>query len=233
MNRKLMLGMLVLFGLMSLGGRAVAESGRKMKFFGQIETWSTADAFDAAKDANKAVVEDPLSPYFESSEKVDAGMGGRIGALSPIGENGFFLGESIGFIKGPKGTFTVSDGNSPSDNNARVEDKTSFLRIMAEARKHFSINKVLGLRLGAGIGLAMGKIEETFSAFSSPLTFSGSSSDEWTGLTWEITPSILFKAGETNIELGVTYAAFPTLSENDNFYKFKWNPFGLHLGVEF
>ncbi len=89
------------------------------------------------------------------------------------------------------------------------------------------------MRVGAGFGLARGKIEETYSGKLYSTPFSGSASDTWTGVTWEISPSILFKAGQTNIELGVTYAVFPTLDENTEFFQFEWHPFGFHLGVEF
>lgn len=234
MKRKSSLVVSVLLALMFIGGGAAfAESSRKIKLFGQIEYWSTEDAFKDTKDAFTASVEDPDSPFFEGSNKVDAGVGGRFGFLSPIAENGFLLGGSLGYIKGPKGTFTLSDGDNPSTNNLHQEDETTFIRALAEARKHFTINEKVGIRIGAGLGLAKGKIEETYSGklFSTP--FSGSASKTWTGVTWEISPSILFKAGETNIEFGITYASLPTLDEDAEFFQFKWNPFGFHLGLEF
>lgn len=223
----------VMFALVFFGGRAFAESGRTVKYFGQIEFWSTDDAFKDTKDAYISLYENPSAPFNKESNKIDPGVGGRFGFLSPIGEKGFLLGGSLGYIKGPKGTFTLSDGYTFSANNLRQEDETTFIRVLGEARKHFTVTEKVGLRIGLGFGLANGKIEETYSGEYFTTPFSGSASKTWSGVTWEISPSVLFKAGDTNIELGVTYASFPTLDEDSDFFQFEWNPFGIHLGVEF
>ncbi|MBK8574588.1 MAG: hypothetical protein IPN90_02535 [Elusimicrobia bacterium] len=216
-----------------LGETPGGNTEHKVHFFCQIETWSTADAFKESKEATKEILNDPSLPFNESSVEIESGVGGRIGFLASMEEDGYLLGGSLGYIKGPTGTFTFSDGNSPPNNEARIEEKTSFIRIMAEGRKHFTLNKTVGIRLGAGLGFAIGNIEDTYTFFINPFRSSMSQSQSWTGLTWELTPSILFKAGETNIEFGITYASLPTLGENDDFYEFKWNPLGLHLGLGF
>ena len=33
--------------------------------------------------------------------------------------------------------------------------------------------------------------------------------------------------------LACAAAALPTLDEDSDFFQFEWNPFGIHLGVEF
>lgn len=55
----------------------------------------------------------------------------------------------------------------------------------------------------------------------------------WSGLTWEITPSIYIPSGTSKIELGVRLAGFPTFKQSGGFSEFKWNPFVVFLGVHF
>jgi hypothetical protein len=52
-------------------------------------------------------------------------------------------------------------------------------------------------------------------------------------LTWEVGPAIAFVTEKVGVELALTYAQMPTAKNSQTFQEFKWNPFGIRLGVEF
>lgn len=225
----------VLFGVLSA---ARAEGSPKKKFFGQMEYWSTGGAFKGNEDAMNDALEFYRSlgiPTIESDYEVKPGMGFRFGLLAPDRGQSIQWGGSLGYVIGPKNSlFTFADDGLDFEYE-ELEERTKFIRLMCEAKTRVKFSGNAGIRLGAGLGLALGEIRQVYyyenSTFGFPIQ--GSESKTWTGITWELSPSLVFKAGNANVELGVAIAGFPKLSSEDAFNEFNWTPFGVRLGIEF
>jgi hypothetical protein len=236
--------MAMLAGLMTLSATGVSAGDvaeRKLRFFGQLEYWTTDDAFEKNESELNEYVDSvvaSLPPGFLTTVNkefnVDPGNGARLGVLYPV-QPSVLIGGSLGYITGPKNktSYYLSDG--VDFETTAIEEKTTFVRALVEVRKHFKLTDALGLRLGGGIGIAQGKIKQSFfyndSFGGGP--FGNNPSKTWSGVTWELVPSLLVKAGKTNFEIGVAYADFPGLKEDSDFNKLDWTPFGIRLGLEF
>jgi hypothetical protein len=206
--------------------------GRKARVFGQLEYWLEGDAYEGESRLVDEAVEDPFSPYFEGAKDVSTGFGGRMGVMVPAA-SGLAMGGSLGYIRGPKGEFKVTDGLVPPDDEAKWTLETTFLRLMFEMKKDIAISDKAALRLGFGLGFAKGSIDQEYREIGPGYSSTADSSSSWTGLSWEISPALAFNAGSNRVELGVMYAGFPKLNKKDNFEEFEWKPFGFRIAMEF
>ena len=116
---------------------------------------------------------------------------------------------------------------------------------MFEGKKKLSLKGKMELRLGAGIGVASGKLEDSYEdrTIFDPTYFGPTpdnlvqtdESKKWTGVTWEIGPALAYAGDRVDVEIGLVYSSFPKMKEDQNksLAEFKWNPIGIRLGVAF
>lgn len=212
---------------------ASESASKKWMPFAQLEYWMADDAYEKnEQDFNDAMA---FGSALSGSSDISEGMGIRLGAFWPTKTEGFDIGASLGYIKGPEGKFNIRfpfTGISPQEINDEYD--TTFIRVLFEARKCIDISTNMGINLRGGIGLAMGDINDSYSISYFPgLKRTTEFSDSWTGASFELAPSFVIKGSSLNFEIGVAYAVFPKLKETEDLYEFTWNPFGLWVGMQF
>lgn len=216
-------------------------SDRKFRYFSALEYWTAADAY---KDIEDLWVEEGQSWDLSNvSDNVSGGMGARAGAFFSTPIQGFEAGGSIGFVRGPNAKFSIhTEDFSPPATTWDEVDKYSlqFVRILAQARKRFPLSDKFSADIGVGVGVARARLENEYAC-----VVSGSGGcvpfDSYTetdsGLTYEVGPAIVYTGESLNVELGMTYAHFPTVKVTPDVInmplEFKWNPIGVRVGVEF
>ncbi len=208
------------------------------RIFAALEYFSVGGSNKTFEDNSRDTVVG-LSEFFgftsvSASTKVDPGLGGRVGLLYPQSNDREF-GFSLGFIRGPAATqkFDIDPGLSSA---ATITNKmeTSFIRGLIEGAQKFRMGENSFIKLGAGLGLARGKAEQTLSSTGSLTTTDPSDSKDWTGFTWEATLSDVFRIGQqTDLEIGLRYAQFPKKKESDEMVEIKWNPVIVFVGLIF
>ena len=218
-----------------------AQSDKLPKRFVQIEIYGRDNAYDNFEDILKDSVDDPFSPYIAGAGEIKGGMGIRAGVLFPTQAKGEYLGGTVGFVMGPSGRVSATDGFRPSHDNYSLESKTQFIRVMLEGRKQFDLSQEVAFRLGAGLGLAHSKTTEVYREV---LSGSGNHHEVFntrSGFSYEIATSILFSVWRNKIELGIAYDGFPEIrSFKDSILwpteyrkSYRWNPISLRIGMEF
>lgn len=217
---------------------------KKLTFFGQAEYLTYSNAFGKAEDSfNQAVGEDQASMVgsgsMTSDSKTSGGVGFRIGALATTPLKGLKVGGSFGYILGPsftgKENFFYNDGWIET---VKGEDTSKLFRYMGEAKYSVPLGEKFQARLGFAMGLAALKVTEKGSYDGSgggfsPASASYKKSISTMKLSWEIGPAVAYVTDQIGVELALTYAQMPTAEDMNTFEKFKWNPIGVRLGVEF
>lgn len=215
-----------------------AEAARPAWLF-RLQSWGANDAFDGDEKSLRQAMDFLVNDvgYDTASFEMEKSGGWEIrtGVLFERSDTGWAVGPSIGYIKGPESTVDIVARSPGNDGTAHYTDKTQFVRALVEVAKTVPLTDSIAFRLGGAAGIARGKIETTngrntgsfVTVVGLPPTFSGS--HDWTGVTWEISPTFIFG----HFEIGFSYASFPKMKENDDYNEFKWNPYGLILGVRF
>ena len=216
-----------LAALLLLAGAAQA-AGRPV-IFTQIEYWLEDDAFEKDEegiDQVKALGAD------KAEIDISGGVGGRFGVFIQTAREGLEWGGSLGYIKGPEAD--VSIFNAAPAGTVEANAETSFWRLLLELRQRARVRDGLEVRLRGGLGVARGEIEA--SGTSTGIFFlpgPDTVKNDWTGFTWEITPSIAFVGERMALDIGIALAGFPKMKENDDFNEFEWMPIGFRVGLEF
>jgi hypothetical protein len=129
---------------------------------------------------------------------------------------------------------------SASAGNARATEKidTSFVRALVEFQNTVPLGRQVALRFKGGIGVAQGRIESDQTYSGTFVTILGaprsySASDKWTGITWEIGPALVITGEKIDLDIGLSYAGFPKLKENDDFTEFDWSALGIQVAIGF
>jgi len=230
-----------LFLILSITEMSHGEEGRKTLLFGTLDYFGVGgfnESFEKTTNDAANVIANAGQPANAKTE-TKAGYGARFGIMFPIQSvNGFEAGGSIGYLVGPQAEQTLEVVGPPLGNgNLKQTTKTDFFRFLLEIAEKVKIRDNVSLRLGAGLGGVSCHAKENHSTSGSVLAVtgiaSGSSSETWTGFTWEISPALVLEGASASFEIGLRYAQFPSKNENDNFDKIKWAPIGAYLGVEF
>lgn len=218
---------------------------KKITYFGAIEYLTYSDAFKEAEDAKNKLADSlesfPFISDVTTDKKTTAGAGVRIGALIASPVKGLQFGGSLGYILGPRFKGTVNDVDSlmtplspPLSEKTQEKIESNLWRLMAESKYSVPLGEKFQARLGFAIGVANLKIKDTKTYENSEgFSESTSKSISTTKLTWEIGPAIAYVTKKVGVELALTYAQMPTAEDKHTFQQFKWNPFGIRLGVEF
>lgn len=235
MNRKSSqrrIGIILAAGALLLAGTAQRSwAWEHAKFVTQLDVFLPGNADETPKDFAQSNAENLVNSSGYSDATVDstvkAGYGIRVGLMSPV--KGFELGGSLGYVLAPNVDTTVN-GSSTILGNGSVdrEKKTQYVRLLAEAQKKWPVKNVWSLNLGIGLGVAQGHTRDSVST-SGSLSAPGSGSMSKFGFTWEVSPSVSYKA----FDIGVRYAGFPKIDGSSSVAGFKWNTFGLFIGAGF
>lgn len=229
-------------------GAAAVEAANGRVYLG-LDVFTVANAADKWEE-NTGDAVDLLVDYvgYDSAGyemTTSAGLGARLGLTFPIADTEYAAwGASIGYVKGPASDIDVHAESTLTTQGVYNEQiETSYVRVLFELSKGFPIgsrsdDKQSRFTIGAGLGAAYGKMESETTARGSFVTVLGAPSSQsdsktWTGLTWEITPSVIIPSGTTEIEIGARFAGFPKLKESDDYSEFKWNPFGVFCALHF
>ncbi len=97
--------------------------------------------------------------------------------------------------------------------------KTNYGRLLLEGGDTIPFSPTVGLRLGAGVGLAYakttaGREQQRRGAYSG--FGRNSDSGSTTGFTWEIGPALVVNLQQAAMEFGVRYAQMPTIHSTDD-----------------
>ncbi|GEM_PF-4385141 len=226
----------------ALGSAALVPNGTKPqvpKFFASLDYFNVADAYkdylDTLQPTANLFVKTVGYDSASYKSKITTGIGVRWGVLLPLQTEATYLGGSLGYITGPTNE-TNWDLRSRSGGNAtsREYSKTTFWRLLGEIRKTIPLSDLVSLDLGAGLGLAFGKMEDELTNTGSLVTVLGLApkyafSQSWNGITWEVAPRITYQWENMSGSIGVRYAGLPTMDSTENLDKFKWTPFGFFV----
>lgn len=216
---------------------------KRVHYFGQVEYLTYSDAFKKVEnswDSWMAVIQDSLDPgdSLSSDKTTTGGVGGRFGALVTTPIKGFSLGGSLGFIKGPsfeanRTVLRTSPTGFFEKENLKFE--STIVRGLIESKYDVPLGEAFHARVGLGLGLAQVENTSHYAYESSHYApDSGDTSMHTTKFTWEVGPAIAYMTKTVGVELAVTYSQMPKLGPTNVWAnEFKWNPFGIRLGVEF
>lgn len=219
---------------------------KKLTFFGQAEYLTYSDAFEKnEKLFNEMVGADRASlsadESLTSDTKSKGGVGFRIGAMAKTPVEGLTVGGSLGYIMGPrfegKENILLDDGVVTQSSTEKWEDESKLWRYMAETKMSVPVGEKFQARIGFAIGAAALKVTEKITASESGDLANGSITSKHSistmKLTWEIGPALAYVTDQLGVELALTYSHMPDAEDLNTFQEFKWNPFGVRLGVEF
>jgi len=203
--------------------------------FDYISSGNIEDSLEKTEtDGVSTVVDEGGIPMPERES--DAGIGGRVGIFFPVeSDQTIEWGLSAGFINGPKTTLIVNDPSFPPG-SLTSEFENSYIRGLIEIQKRMPLNSSVAFKFGAGIGVGQGKTTQTFtpSGYYDLFYLKTESSKKSTGLTWELSPSLVFGlSGKTELEIGVRYMALPKIKESLETYEVKYSGFGFFAGLSF
>ena len=214
------------------------QNEKKYSTFAHIEYLTKSNAFEEDEDALQSF--DLASRGYGVSSSADSsisdGMGARFGLK--FKGNSVDFGGSVGYVSGPRREMIMTTTNLLTFTEMQIEgtQQTTFFRFLYHIWQDIPLSKQSLLRLGTGLGYAIGDMKSKMTlsdSFFSIDSASASTSEKWAGLAWEITPSFLVKTHKLAFEVGFGYAGFPAMSETNEFFGFAWNPRSIRLGLEF
>jgi hypothetical protein len=229
----------LLTGLLFIGIASLAHGDYDNRYFGSLEGFGTGTIDKNYKDDTQDILNSLTAGGFASkgSVKTTAGFGGRFGTFFPV-ENDFEVGASLGYISGPTITQTITATDflgTPIFGETKDKIETSFLRVLFEAGKIIPLSQSVYLRLAGGAGVARGMAKESFTATGdfAPVFANSTHSEDWTGFTWEVGPSIVLPTPDAEYEFGLHYAQFPKKDASSMIDKLEWQPLSFYAGVRF
>ena len=225
---------------------ALDYDGGKVRFFTGLEYWTAGGAYKNTKDDWQSSVNDANNAGGGSSgsmsSSITGGPGVRAGAFFKTPLKGLELGGSLGYVAGPHSKFTVDTGDSISGFHETDEYTTHFVRAMVQGQQRFPVSEKVDVRVGDGIGFASGHLQDDYhcTGMKDGACFADENvSNNFSGLSYEVGPSVAYTGQMVNVEFGIVYAGFPKMKEftiedgNFNVLSLKWHPFGVRLGMEF
>jgi hypothetical protein len=165
------------------------------------------------------------------SIQTSAAIGGRLGVMMDLAE-AFDLGLSAGYIAGPHtdaSILALGGGKSATLTDGR---DVSFFRFLIEPILNVKMNESSAFHLGAGIGIAQGRVRESIACSGAACVTNGSlatNSSSWSGFTWEVSPYFSIR----RFLIGARYAGFPTFNGNSINSKIQWTSAGFFTGLRF
>ncbi len=167
----------------------IAEAKEKAKKKSKAPTL-TSQAFQAGAKGTG------FDPYLEL-DPVTLGLrgsSGNSGGTDSLEPHGNGIGARLGLLYWMTSRFAlgVSGGglmqSIANSNSQPLPNRSEWFRALAEARYLFPINNSFAFSLGAGAGLANGRTDSEIIL-------------HWTGPTWELTPSVIYKNGEFGLRV--------------------------------
>lgn len=165
------------------------------------------------------------------SIETKAALGGRVGVMVQATE-AFDIGVSAGYIAGPNSNASITVAGGGNTGVLTDERKVSFARFLIEPTLNVKMSESSAFHLGAGLGIAQGRAEETFACTGSACVTTGNIakySSTWNGFAWEVSPYF----STSKLLVGARYAGFPKFKGNATNSKLEWSSFGLFAGLKF
>lgn len=220
----------VVLALLAVSAARAEE--RKIKPFGSLDLFAPGNGGDGFRDDAQAAVNQLAGAGYSSSGSVETktAVGGRIGVATAVNPS-LDLGLSVGYIAGPNSDATVNISGGGLYGVLADQREVHFVRFLFEPRLNVPINDRSSFHFGAGLGVAQGTVEDTFTCSGSACLTSGQkTSSTWSGFTWEVSPYLSFG----NLTFGLRYAAFPPFKgSSNNHAKMDWSTIGFFAGFEF
>ncbi|MBI4376555.1 MAG: hypothetical protein HY549_08910 [Elusimicrobia bacterium] len=148
--------------------------------------------------------------------------GFRIGLFHGY-NSGTQFGPSVGYLNGGPGVGTANFQFGGSPTKIGVLSDADTMRFLGEARQTWLLSGSLGVRIGAGVGIAVEKRTRNYTctnASCGPFALPDYSSLGW--LTWEISPAMVYRS----INLGLRYVGFSRGTQKP------WNTIGAFFGID-
>lgn len=215
-----------------------ADEG-KLRFFVAPEYWLAGDAYDDTADL---MAQGWMGTTGGVTDDISGAAGMRAGAFYRTPVEGLDVGGSLGYVAGPTAKFHTYMATPFSTWDIHDDYENNFIRILPQVRQRLQVSESFDVRLNLGVGLALGSVKSDHTCVDTGAALCGSAKDsaskKFSGLTYEVGPSLSYTGRRVDIELAVTYAGYPTQKAelvNGVSYipEFKWTPLGVRLGVEF
>lgn len=208
------------------------EAG-KINFYGTFDVFLPANAGDGLWDDTQVGTQQLSGMGYSSvgSMKTTAAVGGRLGLMVQIVE-AFDIGVSGGYIAGPNSDSSITAVGGGMSAILSDKREVSFARFLVEPTVNVKMGESSAFHLGAGLGLASGRTEETITCTGNACKVNGNiakNSSTWNGFAWEISPYFSHKHGI----FGARYAGFPAFKGNSNNSKIEWTSAGFFAGLKF
>lgn len=231
---------------LALAGSAAADGGgparhaRKTKYYVAYDYYLPGTSGDGLRDFNTTLAGNlDADGFTDIASHVDkkGGVGFRVGALHPLDPHAF-LGGSLGYIVGPNVSSQLT-ANSPGvgTGSATINENVGLLRAMVETSLRFPLGERCAFNLGTGWGLSFGKIEQTCTGAGTlagtTACSSAAESRTWTGVTFDLTPSLSYRLDRAEVNLSLRYTSIPRYGGTASIAPIDWKTVGMALGASF
>lgn len=203
--------------------------------YAALDYFSPGNIKDSLQDGKEDLAEQINSVGVEGGEQEESkgALGARIGVLFPMKNRpSLRLGGSVGYVSGPTAKTEVKDADPSAPGSLSIEFKQRYLRALFEAAEYLPVSSHVFVKLGGGIGIANAETEQRYAGEGSWEAI-GTRSKSVTGITWEVSPALVFPTGRYEFEIGARYAYFPTIKKSDETYEVKYSGLAFYAGFAF
>lgn len=225
----------VLIVILAIPQIALAEEfvAGKIHPYGTLDIFLPANAGDGLWDDIQGGLSQLSGAGYSSVGSIEtkAAIGGRIGIMVQATE-AFDIGVSAGYIAGPNSNSSITVAGGGKTGVLSDQRQISFARFLIEPTVNVKMSESSAFHLGAGLGIAQGRTEETFTCTGSACVTTGNiakNSSTWNGFTWEVSPYF----STSKLLVGARYAGFPKFKGNAGNSKMEWTSFGFFAGLKF
>ncbi len=167
------------------------------------------------------------------SVNTQGAYGARFGALRSLPHH-FEAGFSAGYLLGPNMSSNFTAVGGPGPGGLTINRDVIYIRELVQGVYLIPVNKKFSVALGAGLGIATGRVSQGCQSSGTLVCPFVSEQHTWTGFTYEISPSVRYRAGKLlDLRAGPRFAGFPTYSGNANSGRIEYQPFGFFFGALF
>jgi hypothetical protein len=214
---------------------------QEKRFFTRVDYWSAGKIFHNEEGRLQQRI---LNLYqagpgnFSGTAQYANGYGVRFGALFPVIDDRFDWGWSLGYAKTPRGSFVLFKRYSTITSMTEAYNhQAQIFRALSEYVIHQPLVGGVGVRLGAAIGYDSGHLKKEIHTYGTgslaSTTGSSTVTGKWTGISWEISPGIVFSWGRFKAEIGASYTSFSTKKVEEDLGTFDFTMPGFFARAEF
>jgi hypothetical protein len=213
------------------------HTARNWRYFFAFDYYLPMDAGDGLQnqlhDYSGTLINNKGYSGTDFRVKTTGGVGARFGGFYPVTKR-IDAGLSFGYVLGPNMSSNFDAIGGPGNGSLTINRDVYFLRFLGQAHTVFPLTEDLSFMLGGGVGVATARVKQGCESSGTLTCVFTTQRRSWTGLSWELTPSLYYHLGrKIDFRFGPRWAGFPTFGGNDQVARFSWTPLGFFAGAMF